>query len=320
LSISVVIRCRNEEAHIGRLLTGLLRQRERPDEIVVVDSGSTDATVSIASAFPVRVLHIAPEDFSFGAACNVGAEACGGDIVVFVSAHAYPVYESWLERLTAPFQDERVALAYGRQQGPPDARYSEQRLFARWFPEVSVPRQSDPFCNNANAAIRRSAWEDIRFDEQLTGLEDLDWAKRAIDAGHVLSYVAEATIVHVHDERFAQVRDRYRREAIAHRRIYGEQRMSAAEALRLAAANVASDYRAAAQERRLRANLVDIPRFRAAQFLGTYRGFSQEGPVPALLRQRFFFPEAPRAAPPPGAPPDEHPIDYELPLDPAETR
>ena len=317
----MVIRCRNEEAHIGRLLTGLLRQRQRPDEIIVVDSGSSDATVSIASAFPVSVLHIAPEDFSFGAACNAGVEAASGDVVMFVSAHAYPVYDSWLERLTAPFDDERVALAYGRQQGPPDARYSEQRVFARWFPETSVASQRDPFCNNANAAIRRSVWERIRYDEQLTGLEDLDWAKRALAAGHVVSYVAEATVVHVHDETSAQIRDRYRREAIAHRRIYGEQRMSAAETLRLAAANVASDYRAAARDGRLRANLADIPRFRIAQFLGTYQGFAQEGPVPALLRQRFFYPEAPASAPAAaGARPGERPIDYETPLDPAETR
>jgi glycosyltransferase involved in cell wall biosynthesis len=317
LTISVVIRCHNEEAHIGRLLTGLLRQRRRPDEILVVDSGSTDATVSIAAAFGVEIVHIAPEDFSFGAACNVGVEAATGDAVVFVSAHAYPLYGSWLERLTAPLADPEVALSYGRQCGPSHARYSERRVFASWFPETSVPRQLDPFCNNANAAIRREVWETIRYDEQLTGLEDLDWAKRALAAGHVLAYVAEAEIVHVHDESAAQIRDRYRREAIAHRRIYGEQRMSAAAALRLAGANIASDYRAAARDGRLRENLADIPRFRIAQFLGTYQGFAQEGPVPALLRERFFYPDDPGTSPP-GAPRGEQPIDYETPLDPAE--
>jgi rhamnosyltransferase len=318
VTVSVVIRCHNEEAHIGRLLTGLLRQSRRPNEIVVVDSGSSDATVSIAAAFGVEIVHISPEDFSFGAACNVGVAATSSDVVVFVSAHAYPLYASWLERLTAPFEAPDVALTYGRQCGPPGARFSEQRLFASWFPEVSVPRQLHPFCNNANAAIRRAVWETIRYDEQLTGLEDLDWAKRAIEAGHVLAYVAEAEIVHVHDESSAQIRDRYRREAIAHRRIYGEQRMSALSALQLAAANIASDYRAAARGGRLRENLADIPRFRIAQFAGTYQGFAQEGPVPALLRQRFFYPDAPDTSMP-GTPRGEQPIDYETPLDPAES-
>ena len=320
LNVSVVIRCRNEEAHIGRLLTGLLRQRRRPDEIIVADSGSTDATMSIASAFPVSVLHIEPEAFSFGAACNAGVHAAAGDVVVFVSAHAYPVYESWLERLVAPFGDERVALAYGRQQGPPGARYSEQRVFARWFPATSVEVQRDPFCNNANAAIRRAVWLDIRYDEQLTGLEDLDWAKRALAAGHYLSYVAEAPVVHVHEETAAQIRDRYRREGIAHRRIYGEQRMGALETVGLAAANIASDYRAALREGRLRANLFDIPRFRIAQFVGTYQGFTQEGPVPTLLRQRFFYPDRPGPRPSVrAASHGERPIDYETPLEPVET-
>jgi glycosyltransferase involved in cell wall biosynthesis len=52
---SVVIRSYNEEQHIGRLLIGLLQQTRRPDEIVLVDSGSTDATLAIASRFPVEI-------------------------------------------------------------------------------------------------------------------------------------------------------------------------------------------------------------------------------------------------------------------------
>jgi glycosyltransferase involved in cell wall biosynthesis len=123
-TVAVVIRCRNEEAHIGRLLTGLVRQRRRPDEIIVVDSGSTDATLAIASAFPVKVVQIDAEDFSFGAACNVGCAEATSDFAVFISAHCYPVYDSWLSKLIEPFESDEIALAYGRQVGPPDAGFS----------------------------------------------------------------------------------------------------------------------------------------------------------------------------------------------------
>jgi cellulose synthase/poly-beta-1,6-N-acetylglucosamine synthase-like glycosyltransferase len=59
-TVALVIRCFNEEAHIGRLLTGVVRQTHVPEEIIVVDSGSTDATLAIASAFPVEIVTICP--------------------------------------------------------------------------------------------------------------------------------------------------------------------------------------------------------------------------------------------------------------------
>jgi rhamnosyltransferase len=312
--VSLIIRCHNEEAHIGRLLTGVRHQTLAPDEIVVVDSGSTDATLAIASAFSTRIVSIPRDEFSFGHALNVGMRESTGDLAVFASAHVYPVYDTWLERLIQPFVDDGVALSYGRQTAPPEGRFSEHQLLARWFPPVSVPRQRDPFCNNANAAVRRSVWSEIPFDEDLTGLEDLDWAKKALALGHVLSYVADAPIVHVHDESFAQTANRYRREAIAHKRIFNEQEISLATAVRLGIANIVGDARDALRQDVLRDHLFEIVKFRTAQFSGTYRGFRQRGAVTEILRERFYYPS-----------PEEHhvttdgavvgrPIDYDEPL------
>jgi rhamnosyltransferase len=291
-SVSLVIRCFNEEAHIGRLLTGVLRQTHAPAEVVIVDSGSTDKTIAIASKFNVQVVSIAPELFSFGHALNVGISASTAEIAIFASAHVYPVYNDWIAQLIAPFADGRVALTYGRQHTPPGGRLSEQRLLSQWFPAQSVRRQRHPFCNNANAAIRRSVWERRPYDEELTGLEDLDWAKYAMENGHSIAYVAEAPVVHVHDESFMQVFNRYRREAIAHKDIYNDQEMGVVTAARLAAINILGDYREAARTHRLRENLGDVPRFRVAQFLGTYRGFAQSGPVTDVLKRRFYYPSS----------------------------
>jgi glycosyltransferase involved in cell wall biosynthesis len=290
MRVSVVVRCFNEEAHIGRLLTGVRRQRRQPEQIVVVDSGSTDATLAIAEQFDVEIVSIEPKDFSFGRALNIGLAAADCDVAILASAHVYPVYDSWIERLIAPFEDPSVALAYGQQRAPTTASYSEQQILKRWFPSRSEQPQRHPFCNNANAAIRRSVWLDLPYDERLTGLEDLAWAKRALDRGHVLAYVADAPIIHVHDESFGEVVNRYRREAIAHKEIYPEQHLKGATAVRLGLFNIAQDLRAARGERRLAENAVDILRFRTAQFLGTHRGFTQAGPVPEALRRRFYYP------------------------------
>ena len=72
LTTTLIVRCYNEEAHIGRLLTGALRQTQVRDEIVIVDSGSSDATLAIASAFPVRIVHITPATSVFGRVLNLG--------------------------------------------------------------------------------------------------------------------------------------------------------------------------------------------------------------------------------------------------------
>ena len=313
-AVALIIRCFNEEAHIGRLLTGVTRQTRPPSQIIVVDSGSTDATLPIASRYDVEVVEIAPEEFSFGHALNVGIAASSAEVAVFASAHVYPVYDTWIERLVEPFGDPRVALSYGRQETPPASRFSERRLLSQWFPPQSVRRQQHPFCNNANAAIRRSVWERRPYDERLTGLEDLDWAKHAMENGHAISYVAEAPVVHVHDESFAQVVNRYRREAIAHKVIYNEQTMGPATALSLAAVNIVGDYREAHRAGALRENVLDIPRFRLAQFLGTYRGFAQSGPVTDALRRRFYYPSSTASAPERHDPASlGRPIDYDEP-------
>jgi glycosyltransferase involved in cell wall biosynthesis len=309
-TVSVVIRCYNEEQHIGRLLAGLLRQTLRPDQIVLVDSGSTDATLAIAARFPVEVHTIEPEAFSFGRSLNIGCRAASGDIVAIASAHVYPIYENWLAELTEPFSDAVVALSYGRQVGDMRTKYSERQILGRWFPAQSDPRQDHPFCNNANAAIRRSVWLEEPYDERLTGLEDLEWAKRVLSRGLAISYVASAPVVHVHRETWSQVLNRYRREAMAHRRIYAEQRMGAFEATRLAAANIASDYWHAARERELVSNLLSIPAFRIAQFWGTYKGFGRAGEAPAALRRRFYYPHGIRRRPD-HAPTSATPIDYD---------
>lgn len=308
---SIVVRCYNEEQHIGRLLTGLLKQTVRPGQIVIVDSGSTDATVAIASRFPVEIHRIDPEEFSFGRSLNVGCRAATGDLIAIASAHVYPIYDNWLEELIAPFADAEVALTYGRQEGDERTKYSERQIMSRWFPSRSEARQTHPFSNNANAAVRRSVWGQQPYDEDLTGLEDLDWAKRALDRGLAIAYVASAPVVHAHDETWRQLVNRYRREAIAHRRIYHEQRMTAFEATRLALGNIASDYWHAARDGALASNLISIPAFRVAQFWGTYQGFVRKGEAPAALRQRFYYPHGMRRQSQAAEPTTARPIDYD---------
>ncbi|MCE9649644.1 MAG: glycosyltransferase family 2 protein [Parvibaculum sp.] len=289
---SIIIRAYNEAEHIGRLLHGLTLQDYPNLEIILVDSGSTDDTVFIAEAFGVKIVHIKTEEFSFGRALNIGCRHASGDVFVFVSAHVYPLHRSWLARLVAPFADPHVALSYGKQRGNHINKFSEHQIFAKWFPETSVSPQSSYFCNNANCAIRASAWKAHPYDETLTGLEDLAWAKETQRRGGLIAYVAEASVVHVHDETHERVRNRYRREAIAMRSIQPGMHFGLFDFLYLFVSNALFDGIAAARQRRLGRELVSLLLFRFNQFYGTWRGHRGSAGITADLRRRFYFPQS----------------------------
>jgi glycosyltransferase involved in cell wall biosynthesis len=289
---SVVIRCHNEEKHIGKLLDSIMQQSISDVEIVVVDSGSTDRTVAIAQQYPVRLVHIKPEEFTFGRALNRGIAAALGQYILIVSAHVYPTGNNWVEKMLDPFAaDARVALTFGRQVGNNITKYSEHQIFRKWFPpEPHWYLQDHPFCNNANACIRRDVWEHIPYDEQLTGLEDLDWAKKALQKGYLLAYVPEAPIVHIHEETPQRILNRYRREAIAYKRIFPEAHFSLRDFLYLFPTNVISDWYHAWQEGVFWNHWKEIILFRLMQFWGTYQGYRQRGEVSEMLKRRFYYP------------------------------
>jgi cellulose synthase/poly-beta-1,6-N-acetylglucosamine synthase-like glycosyltransferase len=261
-------------------------------EILLIDSGSTDATLSIARQFPVRVLRLARSRFSFGRSLNLGCRAAHGEFLVFASAHVYPLFRDWLEKLLTPFRDPTVALAYGKQRGDSRTRFSERQVFAQWYPETSTRRQTTPFCNNANAAIRRRLWQTHPFEEGTPALEDLEWGMWALAHGHHLAYVAEAEVAHVHRETPSQVFNRYRREAMALKRLRPELHFGVPELVGLVASSGLQDVRRAWGEGLFPVALREIVWFRFLQYWGTYQGFRLSGPLTDRLKKTFYYPES----------------------------
>jgi len=115
-SCSIIIRCYNEEKYIGKLLHGIIQQAVKDVEIIVVDSGSTDGTLEVASRFPTKIVSIEPEYFSFGRSLNLGCRHATQEFIVVASAHVYPLYKDWLQQLLLPFTDPHVAMVYGKQR------------------------------------------------------------------------------------------------------------------------------------------------------------------------------------------------------------
>jgi rhamnosyltransferase len=214
--ISVIVRALDEAASIGRCLDLVASQRTAADlvEVIVVDSGSLDRTVEIAREHDSRILTIGRSEFTFGRALNRGAEAAGGEILVALSAHAFPPDDGWLGRLAAAFDDPRVACASGERFRPDGRALGEAFPFdadaARAWPEWGY--------SNAAGAFRASLWRERPFREDLPACEDREWCRHWVleraERGYVcvLDPVLLVDHDHTHDPVLAIYR-RARREA-----------------------------------------------------------------------------------------------------------
>lgn len=289
---SIIIRTYNEERHLGDLLDAIGRQSVPPGEreVVLVDSGSTDRTRDIARAHDATIVSIEREAFSFGRSLNRGCDAARGNVLVFVSGHCVPADDRWLATLLAPIEAGTVVYAYGRQIGGPLTKFSERRLFEKYFPATSKIPQEGFFINNANAALLRAAWERARFDEELTGLEDMELGKRFVSRGERLGYDAGAAVLHHHDETWPQVKRRYEREAIALQHIMPEVHLTFLDFVRYFVSGVLLDWGAALRERTWMRNSVEIVLFRFAQFWGAYEGNHMHRNVSRARKDRYFYP------------------------------
>jgi GT2 family glycosyltransferase len=199
----IVIRTLNESQHLGECLDVLARQHgDHELDIVVVDSGSTDSTVEIARSRGARIVELAPDEFDYSRALNVGIGEAAGEVVFSLSAHAIPVDERWLDRMLAPFADPDVAGVSCRQVPWPGAQWHEVHRLRHQFPPHGYTVGSDlakPIVfSNAASALRRSVWSQHPFT--LPAVEDLDWAQRVIAAGWRIAYEADAAVFHSHEE------------------------------------------------------------------------------------------------------------------------
>jgi glycosyltransferase involved in cell wall biosynthesis len=193
---SVVIRTKDEAEHLGGVLDVLMSQTVRRDEleIIVVDSGSTDGTIAIASRPGIRVIEIPAEIFTYGRALNLGCEAAHGAVLVSLSGHAYPPDAGWVERLLGHFDDERVACATGAGVGP-----AGEPLTGPVLQSAELAGRY-PFWGYSNAAggFRAELWRQRPFREDMPGVEDKDWAWHWLHHGRLVALDPALNTIHDH--------------------------------------------------------------------------------------------------------------------------
>ncbi|MFL5828101.1 MAG: glycosyltransferase family 2 protein [Thermoleophilaceae bacterium] len=192
----VVIRAKDEAASIGRVLEILGTQTvARELEVVVVDSGSSDATVDIARSAGARVIEIPANTFTFGGALNTGLEGIEAPAGIALSAHSFPHDERWAERMLEALEDESVACACGYDSAPDGSALTERlvqdRELAREFPLYG-------YSNNAGA-LRSELWRERGFRADMPGTEDKEWAWHWLERGRRTIVDPALAVEHDHE-------------------------------------------------------------------------------------------------------------------------
>ncbi len=190
------------------------------DELLVIDSGSTDGTVAAARAAGAAVLEIDPATFGHGRTRNLAVQRVEAEIVCFLTQDATPL-PGWLDAYVAAFAvDERVAAAFGPHVPRPDTSPMIARelidFFGPFSPDgrVHVQRRLDEpgwnpgFLSNANAAYRRSVLLELPFRD-VAYAEDQAFARDALAAGWLKAYQPQAAALHAHDYPWLQFMRRY---------------------------------------------------------------------------------------------------------------
>ncbi len=183
MRVSVVVPAHDAHASIEAALRSALAQSRLPDEIIVVDDGSTDATATIARGFGAPVQVISQPQGGPSAARNAGVDAASGEWIAFLDAD-----DEWhpakLERQLALAHGDTVLVAtdWSRQLVrtpapavvPTTALATSKILLLNRFQTSTVLLRRDALMAAGG------------FDSSLDGVEDWDMWLRASRHGRVL--------------------------------------------------------------------------------------------------------------------------------------
>ena len=179
MRISVVLPVYNRASYVGEAIESVLGQTRPPDELIVVDDGSTDDSVAVVERWARPSLRVVrQENRGIGGARNSGLREVTGDLVAFIDSD-----DLWerdkLERQAAAMRDDDVQLVFGHL-----VEFLSPERADELGASLRVSTDPVPGLIATTLLVRRTAAERIGpFDESLRVGEFVEWMARARDLG-----------------------------------------------------------------------------------------------------------------------------------------
>jgi rhamnosyltransferase len=206
--VSIVVRTKNEQRTIEKVLKILESQTFKNFEIIHIDDNSTDKTLKIVKEFskklPIKMIKLKPGEFSHPYSQNLGASKARGKYLCFLPGHALPVSNTWLEEGLTNFKDPQAAGISGHYTENPVGYYFRGlgklllNLEFLWKHGKGKRLKFDPWLTNTNSIIRKSRWQEYPFDEKLSECEDYDWACEMLARGYNIIKDPRFSVFHSH--------------------------------------------------------------------------------------------------------------------------
>ena len=177
MKVSVICTVLNEGQTVQNLLDSLVRQRRAADEIIFVDGGSTDETVTTLESYaakhhlPLKVIVAPGANISRGR--NIAIEAAAGPIIASTDA-GVRLAENWLAELLKPFEAESPPQVVAGFFVPDPQTVFELAMGATVLPLVSDISLATFLPSSRSVAFMKASWEAAgRYPEWLDYCEDL---------------------------------------------------------------------------------------------------------------------------------------------------
>ncbi len=173
--VSVIATVLNEGESIRALMDSFVAQSRQPDELVIVDGGSTDNTLSVIESYqdrlPLRVIVSAGANISAGR--NIAIAAAKGPVIASTDA-GVKLSPEWLAALIAPFESENPPQVVSGFFQPDTETLFEIAMGATVLPELSDINPDTFLPSSRSIAFQKSAWKSVGgYPEWLDFCEDL---------------------------------------------------------------------------------------------------------------------------------------------------
>lgn len=231
-TIDVIIPVYKPDGKFTQLIERLVKQSKKPGRIILLHTveesednlkftQNEKAKETIAWAIEqssdecrIEAIDIKKPEFDHGGTRNYGASLSKADIMLFMTQDAVPADAHLIQSILSPFQDSKVAAAYGRQLASPKSGMIEQYTRKFNYPGESYVKTLEDlprlgiktyFCSNVCAAYRKTVYDSLGgFVTKTIFNEDMIMAAGIINADYAIAYSAETRVYHSHAYSYIQ--------------------------------------------------------------------------------------------------------------------